>query len=506
MKSDYDVCIIGTGPAGAFAANNLSKSGFRVLVIESGGDSINSDIHDNFDLINSNLKDSVNFGFSQQVGGSSNLWAGGLAEMNEVDLENRPLFNFLAWPVNFIELKILYKRVKKIIGLNNFEEVNNDYKVLLEDSNIELRDVMVMDKPFNTKELIYDDDKITLLKHHSATKISFNKDNNSVSSINVFNVKTQQHISIKADQYVLAAGSINNIRIMLHSLEHLKQSKPGFYSSIGSYFSTHPKCNIGKINLNKDLSDANPFINIFANQDGYFRYYFGLDKDTLLSNNLLNHTLRIESVYALRLSRILNFLKSSFSWMPFIAKSSYLMDLIVVYGVKFFKTLDTIRPSKSNDGSYYVQAHFDQVSKKQNRVSLSHKKSISGLPLAKVTWDYDEDDWSEVDRFMLKIKEDLFKSNIGNIEYLRPPREGLVGIHSHFIGGTRIGTMSTNSVVDSNLKVHDIDNLYISGPSVFPSFGYANPFLSIAALSLRLSDHLINILSCKSQEKRVKFD
>jgi choline dehydrogenase-like flavoprotein len=43
------------------------------------------------------------------------------------------------------------------------------------------------------------------------------------------------------------------------------------------------------------------------------------------------------------------------------------------------------------------------------------------------------------------------------------------------------------------LKVHGLGNIYISGPSVFPSFGHANPFFSIAALSVRLSDHLNSV-------------
>ena len=48
-----------------------------------------------------------------------------------------------------------------------------------------------------------------------------------------------------------------------------------------------------------------------------------------------------------------------------------------------------------------------------------------------------------------------------------------------------------NSVVDKNLKLHGIENLYVCGSSVFPTGGHANPTLSIIQLSLRLGHHLI---------------
>ena len=61
----------------------------------------------------------------------------------------------------------------------------------------------------------------------------------------------------------------------------------------------------------------------------------------------------------------------------------------------------------------------------------------------------------------------------------------------HHIGGTIMGESKNSSVVDKNLKVHEINNLYVCGSSTFSSGGHANPTLSIIQLSLRLADHLI---------------
>jgi choline dehydrogenase-like flavoprotein len=45
-------------------------------------------------------------------------------------------------------------------------------------------------------------------------------------------------------------------------------------------------------------------------------------------------------------------------------------------------------------------------------------------------------------------------------------------------------------VVDGDCQVHGVAGLYVSGSSVFPTSGFANPTLTIVALSLRLADHL----------------
>ena len=47
-----------------------------------------------------------------------------------------------------------------------------------------------------------------------------------------------------------------------------------------------------------------------------------------------------------------------------------------------------------------------------------------------------------------------------------------------------------HGVVDVNSRVHGIENLYIAGSSVFPTAGHANPTFTIAAMAIRLADHL----------------
>jgi choline dehydrogenase-like flavoprotein len=58
------------------------------------------------------------------------------------------------------------------------------------------------------------------------------------------------------------------------------------------------------------------------------------------------------------------------------------------------------------------------------------------------------------------------------------------------MGTTRMGTDPAVSVVNADCRVHDLDNLFIAGSSVFPTGGDANPTLTIVALAHRLADTL----------------
>jgi choline dehydrogenase-like flavoprotein len=60
----------------------------------------------------------------------------------------------------------------------------------------------------------------------------------------------------------------------------------------------------------------------------------------------------------------------------------------------------------------------------------------------------------------------------------------------HHMGTTRMHLDSRQGVVDQNSRVHGTSNLFVTGSSVFPSGGYANPALTIVALAVRLGDHL----------------
>jgi choline dehydrogenase-like flavoprotein len=61
----------------------------------------------------------------------------------------------------------------------------------------------------------------------------------------------------------------------------------------------------------------------------------------------------------------------------------------------------------------------------------------------------------------------------------------------HIMGTCRMGDDPKSSVVDKFQRSHDHRNLYLVGSSTFPTGGTANPTLTIAALSFRTADHIL---------------
>lgn len=73
----------------------------------------------------------------------------------------------------------------------------------------------------------------------------------------------------------------------------------------------------------------------------------------------------------------------------------------------------------------------------------------------------------------------------------------LAGV-AHQNGTIRFGSDPRTSVLDTNCKAHDLDNLYVVDASFFPSCGAMNPALTIMANALRVGDHLLERLGCKT--------
>ena len=65
---------------------------------------------------------------------------------------------------------------------------------------------------------------------------------------------------------------------------------------------------------------------------------------------------------------------------------------------------------------------------------------------------------------------------------------------AHQAGTCRFGADAASSVLDTDCKAHELDNLYVVDTSFFPSIGAVNPALTAMANALRVGDHLLDRL------------
>ena len=105
-----------------------------------------------------------------------------------------------------------------------------------------------------------------------------------------------------------------------------------------------------------------------------------------------------------------------------------------------------------------------------------------------------EIDWENIRRTNLILKQEFARSGIGRFvidkDFVTPEFSSVSHGASHHMGTTRMHGDPKRGVVDATCRIHGMANLYVAGSSVFPTGGFANPTLTIVALTIRLADHL----------------
>jgi choline dehydrogenase-like flavoprotein len=132
-----------------------------------------------------------------------------------------------------------------------------------------------------------------------------------------------------------------------------------------------------------------------------------------------------------------------------------------------------------------INAFGEEQPKTENRVELAGEKDEFGMPLGRIIHSYDDNDAA---LWIANLDEGLKIAKATDAKEVWQGRGAMGTIH--LMGGTIMGTGAANSVVDSYGQTHEIPNLYVAGPGIFPTAGASNPTYTIFALSLRGAEHL----------------
>jgi len=132
-----------------------------------------------------------------------------------------------------------------------------------------------------------------------------------------------------------------------------------------------------------------------------------------------------------------------------------------------------------------------------SRLTLSDERDHLGLRRVKVDWRLGANVKRTFDRNFAVVAEELRETGVAEVD-LDPPiadgpwpdsfsEEGTW----HHIGTTRMHDSPKLGVVDRDCRVHGVNNLFVAGSSIFPTAGGNFPTITLVALALRLSDHII---------------
>ena len=137
---------------------------------------------------------------------------------------------------------------------------------------------------------------------------------------------------------------------------------------------------------------------------------------------------------------------------------------------------------------------IDQVPNAESRVTLSTEVDRFNLNKAQLDWRLTSQDKQSALRTLKIIGSEFGRLGIGRMKLLLTEEDNSwpsdIRGGWHHMGTTRMDDNPKFGVVDSDCRVHGINNLHIAGSSVFPTGGSGTPTFTLIALALKLADHI----------------
>jgi choline dehydrogenase-like flavoprotein len=147
-----------------------------------------------------------------------------------------------------------------------------------------------------------------------------------------------------------------------------------------------------------------------------------------------------------------------------------------------------------------VQAFMEEKGKFDNRLEIANGFDRFGLPLTTINFNRTDAEDANA-RENLNLMTEVIVQMGYKVVYASTEDPGA----HHTTGTCRMATKAEDGVTDADLKVHETNNLYLCSTGVFPSGSAVNPTLTLAALSIRLADHLIGNAAKSSGHEEEAF-
>jgi choline dehydrogenase-like flavoprotein len=248
-----DVCIVGAGIAGITVARKLMGSGLSVILLESGGTDFDPVIQDlmagrttglpYYALVDARLR---------LFGGTLNIWGGRTAEMDGIDFEQRPWIPHSGWPVTHAELRPWVQEARSLLGAEAVALEQEPGAALPEFDADLLRTGFWQigihpDRltPSHCGDLTHAPD-VTVLTRATVTRLQARPELGSIEEISVADPGGAR-ATISAGHFVLAAGGLENARLLLASNDVSPHGLGNGHDLVGRFFMEHPHARGGRV-------------------------------------------------------------------------------------------------------------------------------------------------------------------------------------------------------------------------------------------------------------------
>ena len=524
-KSDqaWDICIVGTGPVGMALAMELERLGKTVLVLESGSEERAEGQH--AEIVDLDRHAPMEIAVVRALGGTSWTWGGRCVAYDDVDWLDRDFVPDAHWPVTHDEIRPWYKPAAEYLTCGN-DHFDIPYKRPLTDgltlNFVErwARDSRVI---LAHREHLLASEKIKISLNTTVTTLLLSDDGQRVEGVGV--TTPEGRAIVRAKRFVLAMGGVETTRMLLATQREWPKLFGGVDGPLGRYYMGHISGKIASIVFDRpaDIADLDFQLD---GSGSFYRRRLMLTTEAQLEHKVLNTAFWpdnppfydpghgsgvLSSVWialsippmgrklvseGIRLAHIgprpfpvFAHLKNAILGAPRGAA-----DLYKILRDRFIK-----KPKKpgflvqNSGGKYALHYHAEQIPHPDSRITLGSETDAFGVPRAVIDLRFQEQDVDSVLKSHEVLDVALRANKLGRLEYWAgaEKRREKVWAHAadgyHQVGTTRMGDDPTTSVVDSDLKVHGISNLYVASSSVFPTTGQANSTFLAVAFAVRLA-------------------
>jgi len=453
--NNFPVAIFGTGPAGITVALELEKKNIKCLLIEAGDENYSktSQAFYKGKVIGDQITD-LSSNRLRQLGGTSGIWGGWSKPMEK--------YNFDLWPLKANDLNPYSKKACKILNIN-YQFRSSSLNKFFNQIEFQYSKVRFAHK---FKNHIKNSNNILLVLNTQLSHF-IGHNNNTEYAVCISNKVTKR---VSAKYFVLACGGIENSRILLWT----REKNQGFIDDglpIGKYWMSHPwiLAGVGIINKKKLKKKLE---NHFLEYEGPL--HFAAKKELISSKKILSAAIYMNAKEDTKIYK--EIIKNILCVAPEYGKK--------ITRMVFKKDLKC--------GNIFM--HVEEAPNENNKIILGKEKDELGMPFVKLFYKTSEYSLKTAKLFLeefgnLCVKDDIgriaIKDSIHNLEAFK-----ILGPTCHHMGGTRMGIDKFNSVVNKDSKVHNINNLYVSGSSSFVTGGYTNPTYTIIQLAIRLAEKI----------------